>query len=123
MANGYYNERLNGHHSAGNLLANRKLRIAKLAHSRDDLKKLILDRQLLAFAVLRQSAHRSAQYHSVRLRPSFVDGYFAGAHQSAACWQAWHYQGEFAIDTLLVYRHRPVLDAQETGWRYQGRRE
>ena len=122
MAIGYYNGQLNGHHSAGNLLANRKPRIAKLAHSPDDLKILILDRQPLAFVVLRQSAHRSAPYHSVRLRPSFVDGYFAGAHQSAACWQAWHYRGEFAIGTLPVYRHRPVLDAQETASPYQGRR-
>ena len=41
MAIGYYNGQLNGHHSVDNLLASRKLRIAELVHSRDDLRILI----------------------------------------------------------------------------------
>src|SRR5699024_2101836 len=52
----------------------------------------------------------------------FVDRYFAGVHQSAAWLQVWHYRGEFAIGTLPACHHRPVLDAQEKGWRSQGRR-
>src|SRR5690606_27449904 len=54
IAIGYYNARLNAHHSAGNRLANRTLRRAKLAHSRGDLKISILGRPLLAFAVSRR---------------------------------------------------------------------